>query len=234
MELNAKEVLEVLRAKGARYLYHANTVQTSCTFLRRGRLLARGIVSEQQLPQTPQQSDSIDRATGLWFDIFLDAVDIHYRSGGRNFYGPVLFQLDLDLLREAWLPTLWITRKNPQDWSVNDSLTDRYFTSVAELKKGYQLGDFGTMLVLRHVGGVIRLRPYLRSILVDDPNLEWRHSKNNATDVYSMVVGALRASSRESGLVDMPIQRHGCRDSCRCKQQYNKMRDETFAQIFLP
>lgn len=61
MELNARAVQSVLQQKGVDALYHANTVQTACTFLNQGHLLARGVVAAKGLPQTSQQSDKLDK-----------------------------------------------------------------------------------------------------------------------------------------------------------------------------
>lgn len=95
MELEAKKVAEILKLRGVTSLYHANTVQTACTFLRNGRLMARGVVEERGLIQTPQASDESDRKFGIWYDIFVDAFDIHETLLRRNAYSPALFVLDL-------------------------------------------------------------------------------------------------------------------------------------------
>ncbi len=81
--------MKILRSKGVRSLHHVNTVRTACTFLRHARLLARGVVEDKGLLQTPQQTDEIDKKFGVWWDIFLDGVDIHNRVSGLCYYGPV-------------------------------------------------------------------------------------------------------------------------------------------------
>ena len=65
MELDAREVHRILVAKGVDHFTHVNTVKTSCSFLRSGKLLSRGTIDELGLPQTDQQSDSIDQEHGL-------------------------------------------------------------------------------------------------------------------------------------------------------------------------
>lgn len=199
MELNSKDVLASLQKKGIDTLHHANTVQTACLFLQKGRLLSRGTVDEQGLEQTPQKSDDIDKKFGVWYDLFLDSVDIHARAKSRNFYGPVLFRFRLDLLSESWLPSVWITKKNPTQWKDGESLSDRYFTSVTEFDQTYKKGDFGSMFMLRNAGGVLRLMPHLRDIVLDDPGWEYQ----DVVDVYSQTVGALRASAWQGGLKDV-------------------------------
>ncbi len=112
MELEATDVLRVLERKGVTALHHANTVQTSCTFLQQGKLMGRGIVAEGGFPQTPQQTDEIDKRYAIWNDIFLDGIDIHERARQRCFYGPVLFVLDLSLLAQDFLSSVWVTKRN--------------------------------------------------------------------------------------------------------------------------
>jgi len=60
MELPANRVYQILQDKGIRYLYHANSVLTSCQFLRAGALLSRGTIERRELYQTDQSSDDID------------------------------------------------------------------------------------------------------------------------------------------------------------------------------
>lgn len=217
MELDAKEVLRVLRDKNIEYFHHANTVQTSCIFLQKGRLLSRGTVDERDIPQTPQKSDNLDKQYGIWYDIFLDTVDIHARAKKRNLYGPVLFVFDLGILEEDWLSTIWITKKNPTSWKSTDSHLDRYFQSVSEFESGYKKGDFGSMFMLRAAGGILRLNPHLKEIIVDDPN--WKDVSVDA-HVYSEAVGALRASAWQGGLTNISIKKRVCVSECKCKEEY--------------
>ena len=80
--MQAAEVYAVLRQIGVTQLHHANTVTTSCTFLEQGGLASRGFVEDRHLSQTAQPaSDEIDKRYGIWHDVFLDHVDIHYRAG---------------------------------------------------------------------------------------------------------------------------------------------------------
>lgn len=61
MEFKAESIIGILKNKGISHLYHANTVKTSCTFLRNGGLLSRGAVEKLKLEQSPQSSDEIDK-----------------------------------------------------------------------------------------------------------------------------------------------------------------------------
>lgn len=224
MELNSKEVLKVLTAKGIDTLHHANTVQTSCLFLQHGRVLSRGTVDERHWNQTSQKSDDLDKKFGIWYDIFLDSVDIHDRAKRRNLYGPVLFRFSLDLLNEDWLPSIWITKKNPTKWVDGEPASDRYYSSIYELSNGYQKGNFDSMFMLRHAGGVLRLLPHLKDIVLDDPN--WEHS---GIDIYAQTVGALRASAWQGGIREIDIVKRECKKDCNCTNQYNEVL-KTFAE----
>jgi len=225
VELDTKAVVDVLRNLGVDTLHHANTVQTSCVFLQHGRLLSRGTVDEKGIEQTPQKSDDLDKRYGIWYDIFLDSVDIHERASSRNFYGPVLFRFDLELLNEDWLPSIWVTKKNPTQWKDGESAADRYYSSVEEFAAGYRKGDFASMFMLRHVGGVLCLIPHLRDIVLDDPGWEYQD-----TDVYSQAVGALRASAWQGGLKSLDILKRQCHDACKCSKQYGDVLNDAEAK----
>jgi hypothetical protein len=231
MELNSKEIHKSLKSKNINTLHHANTVQTACIFLQNGRLLSRGTVDERRIEQTAQKSDAIDLKYGIWYDIFLDSVDIHERAGRRNLYGPVLFRFNLDVLLENWLPSVWITKKNPTLWKDSDTHSDRYFQSVDEFHNTYKKGNFNSMFMLRHAGGVLRLLPHLKDIVVDDPALEYQEG----VDVYSQTVGALNVSAWQGGIKDLKIVKRKCSPDCQCGEQYQAfLLDKTSVQKYGP
>ncbi|MCW9705784.1 hypothetical protein [Fodinibius salsisoli] len=229
MELVASEVYEVLQEKGVEYFHHANTVRTACSFLSQGKLLSRGVLDELGLPQTDQQSDDKDKSLSLWYDVFLDGIDIHYRSKGRNYYGPVLFRINLEVLLEDWLASLWITKGNPQDWETGTPQEERYYQSIDEFREYYRYGNFNKMFVLRHVGGVIRLDSYLDRINIDNPKREVE-----TVNLYDQAVGALKASARAGGLGNIQVARHLCKKGCDCTNQYQQMKRATVKKFFLP
>ena len=207
--------------KGIDTLHHANTVQTACLFLQHGRLLSRGTVVDRGLLQTPQISDALDQRFGIWNDVFLDSVDIHKRASQRNLYGPVLFCFALDLLLEPGNPTVWISQKNPTDWKEWEEPGDRYFSSVEQFAEKYSKGDFGSMFMFRHVGGILSLKPHLRDIVVDGPTL-----RDDGVDLYSHTLGALRLAAWQGGLGRVEIRRRECSSSCKCAAQYEALMKE--------
>lgn len=228
MELNAIRVLEVLRNKDVKHLHHANTVRTSCTFLRDGRLLARGVVEDRGLPQTPQKSDAKDKKYGVWCDVFLDGVDIHERAAWRCEYGPVLFVFDIEVL--GTLTSVWVTKTNPIRWKDGQSQSDRYFASVTELEESYQYGDFGKSIVLRNTAGMLGMKSFLEKILLDNPN---RTDRANV-DSFSQAMGALRASAQAGPLNRVAIEPRICKAGCGCPSQYVDMKDADLKTLFVP
>jgi len=109
MEMSSKKVYNILTEKGVTQLHHANSVITACQFLREGSLISRGTVDRNGWFQTPQESDSIDKNLSLWFDVFVDTVDIHDRAKRKNVYGPVLFVLDVAIIKKAYTGCVWVT-----------------------------------------------------------------------------------------------------------------------------
>lgn len=86
----AKEIYSILKEKEVPYLYHANTVASSLTFIQNRALLSRGFVERKGLFQTPQKSDTGDKEFDVWEHIFFDGADLHLKYKRCNHYGPVL------------------------------------------------------------------------------------------------------------------------------------------------
>jgi len=218
MELDSSDLAAALYDAGVGALYHANTVTTACTFLSQGALLARGVVQDRGLPQTPQSSDALDKKHRIWRDVFLDAVDIHDRIWRRNLYGPVLFVFDLDMLRRPLMSTAWVTRKNPTKWKSGESRASRFFRSVDEFACTYNLGNFDNMIVIRNIAGVLPLKGSLRLLLVDDPGeLSF---PNHTANPLARALQALRESARQGGLKWLRIRVRDCGQFCGCRQDY--------------
>lgn len=231
MELDAREVRRILEDAGVTSLCHANTVRTSCSFLRDGRLLSRGTLAEKRYPQTEQQTDNIDKRHGLWYDIFVDTVDIHGRINRRNNYGPVLFEFSLDCLDEDWMAYVWITRNNPSQWNDASTLEQKYYQSTQEFRDNFRHGNFDKLLVLRGVGGVLRLDPFLSRIVVDCTERE-----TEGIRAFDHAVGALRASAIAGGIPEVDIVKRDCPLECQCRTQYMspQMSTQVFQKFFKP
>jgi hypothetical protein len=142
-------------------------------------------------------------------------VDIHERASRLNVYGPVLFILDIETLKNMLTGRIWITKTNPTKWAgVSDD--DRWFRSIGEIEKDFNYGTFEQMIVFRNCGGELPLVPALDEIILDDPEMRSRQSK---VDLYSVAYGALQLAAFE-GSLDVPIRRRECDGGCNCVESY--------------
>lgn len=222
MEIPSKTVYEVLKDKGIDEIFHANSVITSCQFLRTGALLSRGTIARDGLYQTAQTSDLDDQRFGIWFDVFADSDDIHHRAKNVNLYGPVLFVLDVELIARAYTGKVWITKLNPTKWS-GKTHEERWFISAKDLEDNFVKGRFDQMIVFRHCGGELPIQKYLKKVIMDDPRLV---SKAQKVDYYSAAYGALQLSMTE-GPVSVPIVRRECQKGCTCQAEYSDNPEHT-------
>lgn len=228
MELLSKRVYEILKAKGVGTLHHANSVITSCQFLRAGSLVSRGSAQRNGMYQTPQKSDRIDKAYGIWFDIFTDSVDIHARASRANVYGPVQFILNSELIKDTYTGKVWVTKLNPTKWA-GKSHAQRWFTSEKDLEENFVYGRFDQMIVFRHCGGELPFGDYLKELILDDPQLEMPEPH---IDYYSMAYGALRLAMTEGG-IETEITKRVCSNLCSCVNSYQS-NIEWAEQMFMP
>ncbi|MAN03570.1 MAG: hypothetical protein CMI35_10840 [Owenweeksia sp.] len=111
--LSAKSLYTILKNKGVEFLYHANTVSTSITFIENNALLSRHFVESNNLFQSNQPSDKEDKLFDVWDHVFLDGEDLHKRYSRANKYGPVLFRFKLELLTSPQFQNVFITKTNP-------------------------------------------------------------------------------------------------------------------------
>lgn len=214
MHIPSAHVFEVLSEKEVTHLHHANSVATACQFIRSRSLLSRGNVERLGLSQTPQESDKADRRYSIWFDVFVDSVDIHSRASCANVYGPVLFVFDINIINNNGTGRIWVTKENPTKWEGKPD-KDRWFQGKKDLQENFAKGRFDQMIVLRHCGGELPFGKYLKKIILDDPE----KTTTEGVDFYSMSVGALRLAMQDAG-VDVPIQRRQCHEECKCKNYW--------------
>ena len=216
MELKAKDLYEVLMANKIESLNHANSVITSCQFLRYGSLISRGVIERKQWRQTSQMSDDLDKEFSIWNDVFVDSIDIHERASRSNVYGPVLIKIDPSILIKEYTGNIWVTKSNPTKWH-NRPIEDRWFQSIEELNSDFKKGTFDQMIVFRHSGGELPIKNYVKEILLDDPKIE----KDLTYDVYSLAFGALRSALEEGGVENVVIKKRTCSSFCQCTEDYN-------------
>lgn len=217
--MQGADVYSVLKSKFIDHLYHANTVTTSCTFLKLGGLASRGYVTDLGLPQTSQYTDAIDRKYGIWYDVFTDTVDIHNRASQINWYGPVLFVLDVGILKA--LPAkseVLVTKKNPTKWIDRETMDKRFFTTPEELESFLEVGTFDHAVVIRTQKGILPFPEGEVSIIVDDP----QRALSNGTTAF---LHAITRISAVSGSSSIPTTKRECRYGCTCVDKYKTFRD---------
>lgn len=228
MDLLSYHVHKALVEAGVRRIHHANTVLTACQFLKAKSLLSRGTVAGRGLKQTPQYTDRLDKQYSIWFDVFVDSVDIHARANAENLYGPVLFVLDVALLKEVYTGRVWVTKLNPTKWARTPS-QKRWFQSREDLNENFVYGTFDHMIVFRHCGGELPFGQFLREIVLDDPNIV---TDPGDVDLYGIAYGALRLAMTDAG-IDVPIRRRKCARRCRCRVNY-RQDPRTTHKCFVP
>lgn len=214
--MTGNEVCDILVARGVTHLHHANSVKTSLSQLQVGGLASRALIEASRLPQTNQITDTEDREYGIWGDVFVDTVDIHRRISNRNMYGPVLFVLNVNVLR-ALPPTarVLVTRSNPTKWKETKTDAERYFLTTAELNSGLSVGDFDQMLVIKTAEGIVPFAQYLENIVLDEPKVMIGTSPEfdeAATALAGAVVGL--------GL-QVAVSRRSCAP-CNCIRSYGE------------
>jgi len=225
--VQGRDVFRVLRQIGATYLYHANSVTTSCTFLEEGGLLSRGFVEDHGLKQTTQLSDKSDKKNGVWHRIFLDHVDIHDRAREKNQYGPVLFKFDLNILLRLPAGTeILVTKNNPVYWDDRDLDSERWFNSKDELARNINFGDFAKMLVIKTPFERLDFPNRRALIILDDP----QRKLSSGEKAYTHAKNRLKATASP---VDASIERRDCRTGCSCAKEYDEDTHEELDKYFI-
>ena len=227
MDLPSRFVYSTLTKHGSTAIHHANSVLTSCHFIREKALLARGSAEAMGKHQTPQDSDEIDKRHSIWFDVFADSVDIHKRASRRNSYGPVNFVLDVALIEKAYTGRVWITKLNPTKWNGKNQ-SERWFQSRSELDTDFSYGNFDHMVVFRHCGGRLPFGTFLKEIILDDPQMKIETGE----DLYSVAWGALSLALTDARL-NVPITKRTCKHGCKCRREYAEDPKRTHA-AFVP
>jgi hypothetical protein len=225
-KLSSKEIYAVLQEKKVKFLYHANTVGTSMTFIENRALLSRSYVENNDLYQTEQNSDKEDKTYDVWNHIFLDGADLHKKYSRANHYGPVLFRLKLELLISPNIQNIYVTKSNPWYWTSTSNLEDKFYSNVEDIKNDYLTGeklDSQIMLTFRKLDKEIKLNKYLHSIGLDKPKLLVNLTSGNQKNVGQYAEDILKKSLHDNGLGHIPIlMRHKKGISwCRCQFDYN-------------
>ncbi|QNN42621.1 hypothetical protein [Pedobacter roseus] len=224
---SGEEVYKILKEKDVEYLYHANTLSTSQTFIEQGALLSRKYVEDNGLVQTEQDSDAIDKIYGIWDDVFLDGVDNHIAHKRDNIYGPVLFLLKPEILLELDEYPLLVTRFNPQNWNEIPTWKRRYIYNLETLEKDYKTWQnisSRMMFTVRGCDKHIDLQNYLMKVIVDPSEFTV-----GGTAMGEFLKQHIRKALDENGLdhIEVSIREHSLKQSdCKCFHEYDVLRAE--------
>lgn len=224
MKLNNKELYDFFCEIDVLALYHANTVRTSLSFLKSNGLMSRGAIENKGLEQTPQSSDDIDKVLNVWNDIFIDSIDLHTFFRRENHYGPILFELDRELLKDEMFE-IWITKNNPIYWSINTPNEQRYFNSVDELREKWNsIERHRKMITIRNNNSPI-LFNYVRRVLVDDPKRTILNEKNESYHVFNLAATKIKEIINDNHPLKGKFQARQCANNCWCVSNYINQRD---------
>ena len=235
-DLNPKELHTILKNKGIEYLFHANTISTSITFLKEKHLLSRKYVEENNLFQTDQYSDKKDKKHNIWDDIFVDAMDIHKTFNKDNLYGPFLFCFDLNLLNSNDIDCVRITRKNPVNWKPQENENDWYYTDLKDFEENYKKGnnskDVGSMLIFPNTGGKIPLKPHLKKIILDNPSLivDYKGRKTVLAEILKSEIDVILKNNGFESIQKELRHKHKFYN-CRCWRKYNGLQLTNFKEL---
>ena len=219
MSLKLSDVYRILKEKRINTLFHANSVVTACSYLKEGALLSRKETERRKLPQTSQSSDYKDKKLRIWNHVFLDMFDLHKHARDTNIYGPVLFVLDIEILKSGLVEDLNITRSNPIHWTSGTGRKRHFFQTADEFKEGYPFRDYpySSMLMFNSKNGYLPLRKHLREIILDNP---W--SKMMNINLYDYALGALKGFKRLGPLKSekFEIKKRRCAKKCNCQWRF--------------
>lgn len=217
MSITISEIKQLLIDNEVEYLYHANTVATSISFLLKSGLLSRGAIEEINFFQTPQQTDELDKRLGVYFDIFFDSDDIHARAKDLNSYGPVTFVYSIDILDALKDKVVRITRDNPIRWNEATPEEERYFTELIPMRFEYHKGAFQQHLLICDMHEPLPFNPYLVKIIIDNPNIA-------NTEYFDKAVNAIQTILTKMS-ISAPLEIRECPADCKCQQKYKTFKE---------
>ncbi|MET0066651.1 MAG: hypothetical protein ABW076_09955 [Candidatus Thiodiazotropha sp.] len=210
MDILPKKIHETLTAKGVTHIYYANNVSTACRLLRHRCLMSQVNIDRLGVTSMTSARTSTGEHYTRWNDVFTETVDTHGQCG-INPAGPVVFELDIEIIRNTYTGKVWVTRSNPAEWGPHTHQERKWFSSALDLEHYFSPSSPDHMAVFRHCGGKLPIQGYLKRILLDDPQLEIR---SRGLDCFSLAYGGLQLAMTDGGF-DVPIVRrsHACDDT---------------------
>lgn len=235
--LSAYSIYSILKEKKVDFLYHANTVLTSLTFINEKALLSRGYVKNKSLIQTEQKSDVEDKAFNVWDDVFLDGADLHKLYNTPNKYGPILFVMKLDLLLSPSIASVLVTRTNPWYWKANDSWDERYYSDIDEIKQDYLTGkkiDARIMFTLRSPEKTIKLNKFLSKIIIDKPTIIIKIKSGDEKNIGDFAYEKISDALNQNGLSHIQVSHRHSElryTFCRCNLSYTYLFNSDYLEF---
>ncbi|MET0028429.1 MAG: hypothetical protein ABW101_12395 [Candidatus Thiodiazotropha sp.] len=227
MDILPKKIHETLIAKGVTHIYYANNVSTACRLLRHRCLMSQVNIDRLGIHSSSPGMDSSAEHYTRWNDVFTDTVDIHQHTGGINPAGPVVLELDIEIIRNTYTGKVWVTRSNPAEWGPQTHQERKWFSSAVDLEHYFSPASSDHLAVFRHCGGKLPIQGYLKRILLDDPGLEIR---TQGVDCFSMAYGALKLAMSDGGF-NVPIVRRDCEAQRASGEEYDADEDTLMARF---
>lgn len=228
MRLDNEELFDFFQSKDIQVLYHANTIQTSITYFNQSGLLSRGAVETLGLSQTKQSSDEADKILNVWNDVFLDSVDLHSFFGRQNYYGPLLFEFNVSLVKNPNLE-IWITKNNPIYWNRDTPLEERYFQSVVELNSNWEKYSRQKMMITIRNNSQPILFESIRRVVVDDP----RVIIEDNIHLFNEAVRIIKDNIPDGHILKGKFKTREC-TNCWCRDNYQHQVDvKDLKRLFL-
>lgn len=240
--LSSKELFQILQKKNLKYLYHANTVATSLTFIRAGALLSRAQVEIDGLAQTAQGSDQKDKDYDVWDHLYLDGQDHHKAYHRPNYYGPVAFIFKTELLNADEFEKVYVMRSNPVNWDENTTEDKKFYKSLDEVALDYQTNtklDSQIIFTFRQQGYNLNLAKYLHGIGIDEPIIAVQIEGGVRIGKRVNTRAIMQQALEKNGLGELPLYRRHSKvlDGCDCFFRYNYMyhaNNKKFMKLFDP
>ena len=229
MRLNNEELYNFFLKKNILVLYHSNTLSTSLTYFQQNGLLSRGAVENLGLKQTVQKSDEADKILNVWNDIFLDSTDLHTFFSRQNYYVPILFEFDINLIQNENYE-IWITKNNPIYWNNDSTNEQKYFQSVADLEENW--GNYARqkkMITIKNNSKPI-LFEYTRRIVVDDPRVTL---VDDNIHLFNETVNKIKEVVDDNHILKGKFTTREC-TNCFCRDNYlNQVNITDLKRLFL-
>ncbi len=226
--ISSKSLYKILKDKEVTHLFHANTVATSLTIIEAKCLLSRYQVEVDELAQSFQKSDANDKKYDVWDHVYLDGTDHHKKYGQSNFYGPVLFVFNLELLASQSFQKVYIMRSNPHFWNEKTTEDEKFYRNIEEVNENYLTkkgNDAQIMFTFRSPGYELKLNKFLFAIGIDEPKIILKMNSGGEMNAGEYIRTVIGTAMKENGIGHLPLLKRHQKpmDWCKCHAQYNWM-----------